>query len=238
MDFKPENCMNKGQTVAVQVNSTGVYVPKSLFKAPVTFHLPFFFKITVLGILLFSTIAPLNAYYVTYKEQYYRLYHLHYIQYPDDTMENIYWLEQAIKADFANPLYALALIEDEIQYEKYRYLFNMHIYLKLIEQYIYLGNKWNKRNAYFYNAPWKEQNLKSLETAETCYRTALYYWDIAVEWAEKAQERRFYFIHLPRVQFWEDEALRIETGDLNYHKILNRELTSLQKVREQFQEME
>jgi hypothetical protein len=74
-------------------------------------------------LLLFIALlgAPrLAAYQVEYKEQFYRLFHLHYIQYPDDTMENIYWLEQAMKADFANPLYALALIENEVQWEKYR----------------------------------------------------------------------------------------------------------------------
>jgi hypothetical protein len=153
-------------------------------------------------------------------------------------MENIYWLEQAVKADFANPLYALALIEDETQWEKYRYLFMMHTHLKLIEQYLYLGNKWNKRNAYFYNAPWKTQNLESLETAETCYRTALSYWETAREWAEKAQDTRFRFINLARVQFWEDEAGRIEDKALDYGKIITRELALLQRVREKFQAMD
>ncbi|MFP3041696.1 hypothetical protein LQZ19_07715 [Treponema primitia] len=194
----------------------------------------------MLGIVLLTTLnpLPLEAYYVQYKEQFYRLYHLHYIQNPDDTMENIYWLEQAIKADFANPLFAMALIENETQWEKYRYLFMMHAHLKLIEQYLYLGNKWNKRNAYFYNAPWKEQNLESLETAETCYRTALYYWQAARDWAEKAQDRRFRFINLPRVQFWEDEAGRVEDGRLDYEKIITRELSLLQQVREKFQAMD
>ena len=192
-------------------------------------------KIAVLGALLFSLVLPLNAYFVTYKEQYYRLYHLHLIQYPDDTIENIYWLEKALAAEFCNPLYALALIENETQYEKYRYLFDMHINLKMIEQYLFLGNKWNKRNAYFYNAPWKEQNLESLETAETCYRTALRYWDAAVELAGKARQRRYYFINLKRVQFWEDEAQRIQTGELDYKKTINRELELLQKVREKFE---
>ncbi|MDR2739558.1 MAG: hypothetical protein LBB68_06980 [Treponema sp.] len=194
----------------------------------------------MLGIVLLTTLnpSPLEAYYVQYKEQFYRLYHLHYMQYPDDTMENIYWLEQAIKADFANPLFALALIENEPQWEKYRYLFMMHVHLKLIEQYLYLGNKWNKRNAYFYNAPWKEQNLESLETAETCYRTALYYWQAARDWAEKALDRRFRFINLIRVQFWEDEAGRVEDGTLDYGKIINRELSLLQQVRKQFQTMD
>jgi hypothetical protein len=192
-----------------------------------------------LSLLIILCSAPsLDAYYVTYKEQYYRLYHLHYIQYPDDSMENIYWLEQALKADFANPLYAIALIENETQWEKYRSLFMMHINLKLIEQYLFLGNKWNKRKAYFYNAPWKEQNLESLETAEKCYRTALYYWEAAREWAEKARDRRFRFMTLEKIQFWEDEVKRMETGELNYGKTIERELRLLGQVRERFQAMD
>jgi hypothetical protein len=183
--------------------------------------------------------APVEAYYVTYKEQYYRLYHIHYMQDPDDTMENIYWLEKALAANFCNPLWALAKIENEIQWEKYRYLFMMHINLKLIEQYVYLGNKWNKRNAYFYNAPFREQNLESLETAERCYRTALYYWRDAVEWAQRASESRFRFVSMEKVQYWEDEAYRILVEQsLDYEKILNRELRLLRNVRERFQAMD
>ena len=196
------------------------------------------FKVLFFGIIFLGSLLPLNAYLVTYKEQFYRLYHLHYIQYPDDSMENIYWLERAVKADFANPLYAFALIENEIQWEKYRYLFMMHINLKLIEQYLYLGNKWNKRNAYFYNAPWKEQNLESLETAETCFRTALYYWKDAREWAEKSLDRRFRWINLKNIQFWEDEAGKIEAGSLDYEKLVGRELALLQSVREKFRAMD
>jgi len=195
------------------------------------------FKITATLVLLTAAI-PVNGYFVTYKEQYYRLFHLHYIQYPNDSMENIYWLEQAVKADFANPLYALALIENETQWEKYRYLFSMHINIKLIEQYLLLGNKWNKRKAFFYNAPWRDQNIESLETAETCYRAALYYWDEALSWWKKANDRKFRWIDLPKVQFWQDEAFRIENGTLNYARTINRELESLQKVREQFKAME
>ena len=61
--------------------------------------------IGIMGILLFFTSAPgMDAYLVQYKEQFYRLFHLHYIQYPDDTMENIYWLEQAVKGFCQSPL--------------------------------------------------------------------------------------------------------------------------------------
>ncbi|MDR2663386.1 MAG: hypothetical protein LBC31_10370 [Treponema sp.] len=196
------------------------------------------FSIFLLAAGLYSP-PGLDAYLAMYKEQFYKLYHIHYNQYPDDTIENIYWLEQALKANFANPLYALARIETETQYEKYQYLFMMHLNLKMIEQYLYLANKYNKRHAYFYNAPWKEQNLKSLETAETCFTNARYYWTEAAAWAEKARDRRFRWMKLANAEFWEDEAYRIvELKTLDYGKTIDRELAMLRSVREQFEAME
>ena len=189
--------------------------------------------------LVFFTMAlPVDAFIVTYKEQFYRLFHEHLGRDPDHIMENIYWLERALNAPFANPLFALALIENELQWEKYRYLFKMHINLRLTQQYLFLGNLWNKRNAFFFNAPWRDQNLESLDIAETCFRTALFYWEEAVRWAERANDRRFRWINLQRVQFWEDEAFRIENGTLNFGRTIRRELASLQRVRERFQAMD
>ena len=135
-----------------------------------------------------------SSYAITYKEQYYKLYHIHYQQYPDDVMENIYWLERAVAADFANPQYALARITDKTDWEKYRYLFMMHVNLKLIEQHMRLGRTWDKKIAYFYDAPWKEEYLRNLETAESCYRAGLYYWTEARLWAEKANQQKFRFL--------------------------------------------
>ena len=57
---------------------------------------------------------------VKYKEDWYKLFHVHYQQYPDDCMENIYWLEKAVEADFCNPLYADVKITTEKEWEKYR----------------------------------------------------------------------------------------------------------------------
>lgn len=179
-----------------------------------------------------------SAYTVRYKEQFYELYHTHYNQYPDDTMENIYWLERAVEADFANPLYAMGKISDQKDWEKYRYLFMMHINLKLVEQHLRLGSKWDKQVAYFYNAPWKDQNLDSLKTAETCYKTARYYWNEAKIWAEKANVREFKFLFLQDLQAWEDERERIATGDLDYDRTISRELARLAKVRADFLAMD
>jgi len=180
-------------------------------------------------------IACLYPYPVYFKEQYYRLFHTHYIQYPDDTIENIYWLERARAADFCNPLYAFAKIENERQWERYRYLMNLHLELKLIEQHLALGAKYDKRVAYFYNAPWKDQNLESLKIAETAYKTALASWKFALEWAHKAEALKF--VRLRDVQAWEDEAFRIVSGDLDYADIIADELSRVHRVRAAFEAM-
>jgi hypothetical protein len=187
--------------------------------------------------LLFAAAAlSVSAYPVYFKEQYFKLYHTHYIQYPDDSIENIYWLEKAKKADFCNPLYALAKIEDKTHWERYRNLLDMHLDLKLIEQHLVLGSKFDKRKAYFFNAPWKEQNLESLKTAESAYKAALAYWSEAKDLAAKAMKQRF--VMLTEVQDWIDEAYRIETGDLDYADIIGDELERLGKVRAEFEKMD
>lgn len=193
-------------------------------------------KRTFLSTLLALTLViGIFAYPVYFKEQYYRLFHTHYIQYPDDAIENIYWLERARTADFCNPLYALTKIENERQWERYRYLLNMHLELKLIEQHVALGSKFDKREAYFYNAPWKDQNLESLTIAETAYKAALAYWPSAVEWARKAETLRF--VRLPDVQAWEDQAFRIVNGDLDYADIIADELARISRLRKNFEDM-
>lgn len=188
--------------------------------------------------LLLLLLLPLTrgfSYRILYAEQYYRLYHLHFYQYPDDTMENIYYLEEALKADFCNPLYALARIENKKEWERYRNLFMMHVNLRLIDLYLTLGSKYDKMQAFFYNEPWKQDNLKSLEIAEQVYNTATSYWKEARTWSQKAG---YSFLTLEQVQKWEDERYRIQNGDLNYGEIIRSHLQRLQKVRRDFMAMD
>ncbi len=187
-------------------------------------------------ILILCASYGASAYPVYYKEQFYRLFHTHYIEYPDDAIENIYWLEKAKKADFCNPLYALAKIEDQKHWERYRYLFDMHLDLKLIQEHLALGAKFDKRVAYFFNAPWKEQNLESLKTAETAYQAALLYWDEAKDLARKAMAMRW--VLLDDAENWTGEAYRIDQGELDYAEIIGNQLTRLRKVRADFERMD
>lgn len=197
-----------------------------LLKRP--FGLPLFIFLFAAGL------SQTGAYKILYAEQYYKLYTQHLYQYPEDCLENIHFLGMALRSDFANPLNALAEIKDEKKWEKYRYLFYMHVNLKLVESYLKLGLKYDKRKAYFYNYPWKYANLDSLKTAEECYRYALNFWEEAREWSRKASDKKFAWMNLEEVQFWEDESYRIQTKDLNYDKTIARELARLKKVKEQF----
>lgn len=185
-----------------------------------------------LCILIFLTfgIIQANAYVVKYKEDYYKLYHIHYAQLPDDCMENIYWLEKAVNADFANPLYAYTKIENEEQWEKYRYIFQMHLNLRLIEQHLRLGRIYDKKVAYFYDAPFKDEYLRNLEKTLSCYKACYYYWTEAQIWAEKASTAKFNFLFITNLQNWEDERERIVSGKLDYKKTLDREIERVQKV--------
>lgn len=187
-----------------------------------------------MGLLLSS---PLSAYKILYAEQFYRLYHNHLYQYPDDSAENIYYLGMALRSDFANPLNALAEIKNEKEWEKYRYLFYMHVNLRIIETYIKTAVKFDRQEAFFYNAPWKEANIDSLNKARECYVYAQNFWDDALEWSEKASDPQFAWMFIEDIQYWEDENHRIQDGNLNYGVILERQLERVDRIIAEFEAM-
>ena len=109
----------------------------------------------------------------------------------------------------------------------------MHIQLKLIEQHLRLGRTYDKKALYFYDAPWKDEYLRNVEKALTCYNAGLYYWKEAQLWAEKANAREYTFLFITELQNWEDERERIKTGSLDYDKMLRREISRLENIRDE-----
>lgn len=181
-------------------------------------------------------VPNLPASRVMYREQLYRLYHQHFYANPERIAENVYWLEQALRSDFANPLNALATITTEREWDWYRALFTMHINLKLTELYLQWGAQYMKWEAYFYNAPWQRQNLESLERAEAYFSYARVYWEAAQRWSEEVADVRF--LHLEEIQYWEDEHHRIRTGSLDWGRTIDRSLDRLAEVRAAFEAMD
>ncbi len=196
-------------------------------------------KLTTRAIILAFILIPgltAHAYRLTYREQLYELYHRHFYMYPERVAENVYWLEQALRSDFANPLNALARIENEREWEWYRSMFTMHINLLLVDLYLQWGAQYMKFDAYFYNAPWRRENLESLDRAEALFAYAELYWDAAQRWSQTAATTRF--INLEEIQYWEDQHFRIRTGELDYGRIIARHLDRVAEVRAAFAAMD
>lgn len=192
-------------------------------------------KFIFLLLLIAVSTTNISAYKILYAEQYYRLFHLHLYQYPEDYLENIYYLEQALKADFCNPLNALAVIENKKDWERYKNLFRMHTNLLITKLYLGLGSKYDKRHAYFYNAPWQQRTLKSLEIARQTYEYAKVYWEETLKWNEKIGQS---WVVLEEVQKWEDESYRIREGLLDYNVIIDKQLARVESVTKAFREMD
>jgi len=196
----------------------------------------FHYKFIIPVLLLFFFSLPLFAYNVYYAEQYYKLYHQNFYQYPENFEENIWYLERALKRPFVNPLNAIAKIEDPMEWKRYQALFYLHVNLEMVKQYRLWAAEYDKRIAYFYNEPWKEQNIESLEIAEHYFNSALIYWDQALVWW--ARLKKLPYAHLSEIQFWEDENTRIGTGDLDYADIIQDDLLRLNKVKREFESMD
>lgn len=189
-------------------------------------------------VILFSLSVSVNAHQIKYLEGFYNLYVENFYQYPHDVNRNIYYLKAALGVPFRNPLYAIAKIKTEDEWEKYRYLMYTHINLKLVDSFLQLAKGLDKQEAYFYNAPWKEYNIKSLNEAEMYYLEAKKHWVDAMEWSSLASDERFMFLFIEDIQQFEDESYLIQSGELDYNKIINKHLNRLNRIRNTFKEMD
>lgn len=194
-------------------------------------------RLLFIFIVFVASTGCVSAMRIQYAEQFYKLYHQSLYRYPEDSAENIWYLSMALRSPFASPLNALATIENEIAWEKYRQLFTMHVYLEIVDEYLALAKKYDKFNAYFYNYPWKSANLDSLRVAEKYYKLALDTWFLAEKHGFSVRDTKYRWIHIEEIQHWEDEAHRIETRDLDYADIIQDHLERLYRVRDEFNQM-
>ena len=88
-------------------------------------------------------------------------------------------------------LFTSIKITTKTEWEKYRYLFQMHLNLKLIEQHLRLGRIYDKKVAYFYDAPWKDEYLRNIEKAIACYERCI----VASYWRCGAFQSEFLFFN-------------------------------------------
>lgn len=191
----------------------------------------------ILFIIALAAVIPNAAAdsHLKYKEQYYRIYTQHMYSNPENIAESMYYLEKTLSADFANPLYALAAIKTPTEWEHYRNLFTMHVYLMLTDLSCRMAGRYDRQSVSFYHAPWRDENLESLATAEKWYRYGLQHWERAKEWAVKVKP---FGPNLIEVQHWEDDAYRVRTLDLDYGDIIADHLKRLERIRATLEAMD
>jgi hypothetical protein len=181
---------------------------------------------------------PLMASRITYAEEWYKLYHMHLHRYPADELDNLIYLERALDAHFSNALYALAPIQNEKEWEYYQLLFKLHVNLQIVRTYMAIAMKYDREKVYFYNAPWRDANLRSLLIAEEYYQRALFFWQATKPWIEQLNTPAFRWMHIPALNNWQQELTKINNGDLDFEKIINRHLNTLQEHRSFFESLE
>ncbi len=192
--------------------------------------------LTLLTILFIG--SPLTASRITYAEEWYKLYHTHLHRYPADELDNLIFLERALEAPFSNALYALAPIQNENEWAYYQRLFKLHVNLQIVRTYMTLAMKYDREKVYFYNAPWRDANLRSLLIAEEYYNRALFFWAATQPWIEELNSPSFRWIHIPALNNWKQELTKINNGDLDFEKIIARHLNTLQEHRAFFESLE
>ncbi len=192
---------------------------------------------TVFFLFLFSSLSAFS-WPLLYAEQYYKLYHQHFYATVESTDENIFYLQQALKADFANPLNALTKIENENEWACYRALFRMKCSQLMLEEYRKQASKFDKQKAYFYNQPYRQIILRSLEVALLNYRKALACWPDVQTYAEETGKPQYRYIHFDSIYKWQEDAWRIRTGQLDYQKIIEKDIARLEKVKKDLEEMD
>ena len=187
---------------------------------------------------LCAVYLPAHAWPILYAEQYYKLYHQHFYATVESTDENIFYLQQALNADFANPLNALTRIENEREWACYRALFRMKCHQLILEEYRKQASKFDKREAYFYNQPYRHIILRSLEMALLNYERALACWPKVKEYADETGKPEYRWIHFDTLYKWQEDAHRMRTGDLDYGEIISKDIARLKSVRQKLEEMD
>ncbi|MGA2142061.1 MAG: hypothetical protein ABSG94_06500 [Brevinematales bacterium] len=155
---------------------------------------------------------------IHYKEEFYSLYNEWLYSDPDSISRNIYFLEMASVVPFDHPIKALTPITNETQYERYKNLLMMHICSLLTKGYIDYGYLYMKEHIYFFNAEYKKEYLDGYDIAEYYFHHARNYWDKTVGYANSAGNIKGVKTDMLYI---EDELFRIQSGDLDYYKIVD-----------------
>lgn len=154
----------------------------------------------------------------------------------DSVSRNVYFLELAFISGYNHPIQALTPITNEVQFNRYKYMLQMHICVLLTQEYINYGYLYMKEHIYFYNQEFKKDYQDGYDIAEFYFKCARKYWDIALEQAESAAEIAG-AANKTDLFAMEDEIVKIKTGDLDYYKVLDNLMARINRNRAEMERL-
>lgn len=169
-----------------------------------------------------------------YLEDYYELYGMKQYYNENSLRRNIERLRTGLSSKFRHPSMALARVETQEEYLKYRHLMFMHMNILIMRNYLRIAARYDKRQINFYHRDFAREIQESLTAAEGLYRQAQPYWDVAKDHAFRASEIKITL----DLGFIESERKSIIRGDLDYGKIIGGYLGKLQAKRERLAALE
>lgn len=187
----------------------------------------------ILLFLLYSLVL-LQARKLYYKEEFYRMYYLPQMFNNEDLQRGSFYLQLARAARFAPPIQALVICKTEDEYEKYKLLIRMHLSYLMAKNELFLAARYDKHEPVFFNKPYADHILESLDIAEYHYRCAGEYWQEMLDFKSRAQSQ-YPKIRTP-LEFTEDLMVRIDSGELDLDRVMNRKLEKIIKTRAFFGE--
>jgi|SRR6056297_976702 len=167
-----------------------------------------------------------------YLEDYYQLYGMKQYYNVNSLRMNISRMKAALDSKFRHPSQALTRVETSQEYYKYRNLMYMHINLLIMRNYMRLASRYDKQKIYFYNMDYAKEISESLDIAESLYREAIPYWNIAKKHANTASTVKI----TTDLGKMESERYSIIHGELNFENIIDDHLTRLNKKKNKLNE--
>lgn len=164
-----------------------------------------------------------------YFEDYYLLYRKRLYYNEDNIWGNIHFLLTAINSPFRHPSKALCLLKTEEEGKKYKKLLIMHLYLLIMKDYLTLGSQYDKKYIYYFNMPFKEDLIKSLNNAKKFYNIAKDFWKKVLQYSDAADKIKA----RTSIDYLEDELYfilnREKEVDWDYDYTIKLHLSILEK---------
>lgn len=165
-------------------------------------------------------------------EEFYRLYYLPQLYDQHDLNRNLYWLQFALKMPFATPIQALSVQKTEAQYARYQKLLTFHIHYLMTQTCVFLAARYDKHEPVFFNREFSKEISESLDWARYYYECADRYWTATLNLKKDLDKSAK--IRVEDMEFCEEALARINTGELDYKRVIDRQLAKLKKTKAYF----